>query len=1469
MTRARATTLVLVNWKGVFYEKYDLDDHVTALEGDNGAGKTTVMIAAYVVLLPDMGRLRFTNVGEGDPTGGDRGVHGRLGHPGRPSYAFVAFRLPKGRRLVAGVRLEAKGEPSVELTPLLLEGIADDVELADLFLLRMEGVDRVPELDELRQNVARVGGRLTVFKSAKEYFATLFEHGITPLRLVTDEERSRFNDLLRTSMTGGLSRALTSGFRTFLLKEESGLADMLIRMRNNLEACRRTRLEVRQSRQLEREIHGVFEAGDAMFAAAMHATKERALECQRRVETATGERDAYARAHEQQREGLESAKRRHDGAIAALERAQAQLGEARRWHGRVLEAHAIDKRRAEAEGALGELRPQLQLAGSARQAAADERERRRVATRQALDAQRRAADGLAALQTGLEELHRRAYEHRAVQRHLEEARTILERPQLDPSEVDAAREHAGSEIEAVDRERSELAMRIADAARHRGEHAEAMAALRTILGSTPSVDEAHAQAREALARIAAWRTTAAQEHVVVEQLRDAEQRAVLQRTARERAAVLATDAAPLASSADVRAALSTAEAKLLALLDDLQTQTLRRAELSGAEQAVRARIDVLDGDSAVWREIDAAARRLEQSLDASVRSRSELHAARSVLEERRSAHEQIARDTAAARDCAQQEAAALERAGGAHHADLLTAAETVGGELVAAFFEDVPLDQAGPMEANLGPLASAIVVGDVRGAADLLRGRDRELDTIWLVEGPTVERLLSREVASVEGGDLVVEEAHATRLTRIPEHPTLGRRARSRRIASLRAHAESLRAQIEAAESELHRVDRLREDADFLLAQVHALESGDPASRHASAVAEAAALEREIAATLERIDELTGSRSSMTATVDALRDLLPVASLLDEPDLTAQCEQLQAAVEACRQAQRELARTHEAASVLGRLLDALVRAPVDERDVEPIQARVSVLAARRRALYLAIDALAYVADHRAALAWTDAAHELARKEGLVPALQRQHDQATENAASEQRRLDEADAALERSGKAFDGLDAQRILHETARDREQLALDDTGIDDPSESAVKRAEQAVRQLEQTIVDATSQERSLFGEVAVGTERLEQRAKELADAETKLETEIKEWRPSQQSWDRLRDAAETDGLVTASLSERLLRTGQGSPNLRTEARSQAKLLEERLGGATGGAEILQRVQAWLHGDDQATGDAFRQAWVVVRDWLRRRIPAQIAEVDDPLDGLRRLQRQLASLEEQLERQEAELRGTSQDVARAIDVHIRRAQGQVRRLNQELTDVRFGTIAGIEIALQRNDRLAGVLEAFRGGSAQELLFGQAMPLEEALDELLRRHGGGRSRGEKLLDYREYLDVAVNVRRQGHDQWERVNPAKLSTGEAIGVGAALMMVVLTAWERSANLLRAKRGVGTLRLLFLDEANRLSKDNLAVLFDLCENLDLQLLIAAPEVAQARGCTTYRLVRRVLENGEAEVLVSGRRSTAVA
>ncbi len=68
-------------------------------------------------------------------------------------------------------------------------------------------------------------------------------------------------------------------------------------MRANLDACRRTRTEVQESRRLEQEIGGVFEAGQTVFAAAFLATRERADELSRRVEEAEAVRASAETAY--------------------------------------------------------------------------------------------------------------------------------------------------------------------------------------------------------------------------------------------------------------------------------------------------------------------------------------------------------------------------------------------------------------------------------------------------------------------------------------------------------------------------------------------------------------------------------------------------------------------------------------------------------------------------------------------------------------------------------------------------------------------------------------------------------------------------------------------------------------------------------------------------------------------------------------------------------------------------------------------------------------------------------------------------------------------------------------------------------------------------------------------------------------------------------------------------------------------
>ena len=428
-----------------------------------------------------------------------------------------------------------------------------------------------------------------------------------------------------------------------------------------------------------------------------------------------------------------------------------------------------------------------------------------------------------------------------------------------------------------------------------------------------------------------------------------------------------------------------------------------------------------------------------------------------------------------------------------------------------------------------------------------------------------------------------------------------------------------------------------------------------------------------------------------------------------------------------------------------------------------------------------------------------------------------------------------------------------------------------IPDPTEAAVATARDELHRLKEEATTLVTELDVLKTTQGRREAEQAQAVREYGEAEEKVAAERREAEPALDRWERLRAAVADRNLLASVVTSGTSDVSgiRGHVNLVQEAHKQRAVLVERLRAAHGAQDLLAKVDKNAEGEGIGFADVYLELWLAVRDWLRRRLPAQVAEVDDPREALLRLRDQLTGLEERLGRQEDDLRGASEDVARGIDVQIRKARGQVSRLNQNLGGVSFGSIEGIRVKVQSVERMEQVLRALREGAVQGLLFQENLPIEEALDEIFRRYGGGRSGGQRLLDYREYVHLQVEVRRTAGSDWEVANPTRLSTGEAIGVGAALMMVVLTEWERDANLLRGKRAHGSLRFLFLDEANRLSHDNLGVLFDLCQTLDLQLLIAAPEVARAEGNTTYRLVRRVDADGREEVLVSGRRTRAEA
>jgi chromosome partition protein MukB len=1470
VTRVRAQSLALVNWKGVFYERYSLDEHVTALEGDNGAGKTTVMIAAYVAMLPDMARLRFTNVGEGDSTGGDKGIWGRLGDPNRPSYTVVAFELT-GEYVLAGVHLERKGEPSVELTPFLISELAPGIALQEVLLLRSSDGDFVPELSDLRENVTRLGGRMEVFRTAREYFAALFERGIMPLRLGAEEERSRFNDMLRTSMTGGISRALTSEFRSFLLKAESGLADTLIRMRANLDACRRTRTEVNEAQALEKEISAVHEAGSAMFAAALLATRERAEELRRRLEEATEKRDAALFERDAVERECAAQVLERDSLVTRLTTARAEHEGAQRTLDQVTAANQIAKRINALDAQLLGLRDGLEIATTAMKRAEQSKLHRLGERGRAEENYRLAAAGLADLRAGLEELHRRADAHRTVMRRLEEARAALGIEVISVEDIGAHELSTQALITEIDQSRSELDATLGGAQVHAKEHARTMRSLSFILEQEVDAIDAHARARMAIRNLSDLEAIAERARSIEEGLQQNRMLLQRQREVQARAQELSLSGGVLASAQDVVTALQCVEADVRGVEDQARGHDSQAEDCRRSRQALRRKDGELQTRAVRWRELDTVASRLEATLGAGLRTGEELEAARQILDEARDAVQGNLDSLRTTRTETIEKARNLEQSGGLFHPDLLVARDFAGGELLASHFDEIDPQAAGQIQARLGPLADAIVVEDARVAAHSLAGRVRELDTIWFVEAGALHDVVAQSGEdTIEAGskDVIVEQPGIARTTRVPAMPTLGSKARQRLIVQLHSQADELLDRIGAADTQLSEIRSNRTDTALLTRELATLSLGDPAAELAQVSVQMEDLRCRLDEHVESARETWLRAGQLSQRANKLRTLLGDSFLLDEPDLSLKVEELANAWRSVIHARGELVRVADARHTLIDKLETLRRLPLSLSEQELLRAQLEQLSERRTGLFLALDALGYVLKHRHALDWGEAECTLAAQQDLVPALSEQCETANQEQQRAIAAAVKADEAWEYARVQWRSIDDSRNALAVSREQAQADLKEKGVEDPSDGAVLRARESTERLSAVILALDTAERRLAETIAQLAERLTARQRSLTEAQERWDREDREWRPADELWERLRAKAVTHRLLTPGISTRLLNVGTGSVNLRSDARTWAKALEERLSKAKGGKDVLEQIRALQPGQDQTTGEDSLQIWIVTRDWLRRRVPSQIAEVDDPQEALERLRRHLSHLGERLNDQEQRLRGASEDVARGIDVHIRSAQRQVKQLNLELEGVRFGTIRSMQIRLSRDDRMEAILGALREGSAQDLLFAPTMPVEDALEALLARFGGrGMTVGQKLLDYREYVDIAVEIQRQASADWERVNPARLSTGEAIGVGTALMMVVLTAWERSANLFRAKRSMGTLRFLFLDEANRLSQDNLQVLFELCKAVELQLLIAAPEVARAVGCTTYRLVRRATADGAEEVLVTGRRAVA--
>ena len=170
---------------------------------------------------------------------------------------------------------------------------------------------------------------------------------------------------------------------------------------------------------------------------------------------------------------------------------------------------------------------------------------------------------------------------------------------------------------------------------------------------------------------------------------------------------------------------------------------------------------------------------------------------------------------------------------------------------------------------------------------------------------------------------------------------------------------------------------------------------------------------------------------------------------------------------AAREAAGELQRVAQPRIVLEERIDVLRAPPPTEDEMARLRSEKERIAARCEVLTRALMALRYVIEHRAALDWSDAEEALRSEKTLVPALERQLEEARRAADAAGEALKGAEARLRETETRANETDAEVKSHEEALARDREEWERLGIEDKAEVGDDQLAIAESRVEETQV------------------------------------------------------------------------------------------------------------------------------------------------------------------------------------------------------------------------------------------------------------------------------------------------------------------------------------------------------------------------------------------------------------------
>ncbi|MCO6549461.1 MAG: chromosome partition protein MukB [Gilliamella sp.] len=1453
-------SLTLINWNGFFARTFELDQLVTTLSGGNGAGKSTTMAAFVTALIPDLTLLHFRNTTEAGATSGsrDKGLHGKL-KPG-VCYSMLDVINSRNQRIICGVRLQqvAGRDKKVDIKPFLLQGLSISVSPTELVTERLNDKQaRILSLPELKDKAESMEGIIfKQFNSITDYHSVMFDFGILPKRLRSPSDRSKYYRLIEASLYGGISSAITRSLRDYLLPENSGVRKAFQDMEAALRENRMT-LEAIRVTQSDRDLfkHLITESTNYVAADYMRHNNERRVH----IESVLGLRRDMFKTQDllisNQYRQVEMAKelKEYQDAQNDLETdLQAANDHLNLAQTALRQQEKIDRYQADLDDLNLKLEEQNEVVLEANEQYQTYREQVEQTEQEVDEIKTQLAD----YQQALDVQQTRAIQYQQALQALKNAQSLCQLPKLDISNIENHYELFEEKQKEITEQVLELEQKlsVSDAAINQFDRAYQLVI--KLVGNVTRSD-AFAAAKEALRQWPSQCYQAEQAEHLQLQLDELEQRFFEQKEAESLLTQFCKRIERQVNYDELDDLKQELELQLDETAERANESSEKRIEFRQELEQTQSKIADYRQKAPLWLKAqDALIALQEQTSEQFNNSQDVTQHMQKLLEKERilvTERDQIS----FRRNQLDVQIEQLNQPSGVDDGRLSSLAERFNGVLLSEIYEDVTIDDAPYFSALYGPSRQAIVVPDlslVKQQLENLTASDEDYpEDIYFIEGdPSSFDDSVFDCEEMNKAVLVKTGDRQWRFSSFPKVPLFGRAAREIHLEKLSAERDELHERYATISFDLQKLQRIEQNVGQFIGQHLGVAFDiDPEAEAQKLTTRRTEIERQLSSQ-ESIDKQNQQQvTNCKEQLATINRLVAQMHLLADDDLADRVDDLREQVAQAQESAQYVSRNGNTVSELEPIL-AVLQSDPEQNDA--LREQYNTVKAQQQTIRQQVFALTEVMQRRAHFSYEDSAGMLNENSDLNEKLRSRLEvvevQRTEARSQMQQYQDKYNQYNQTLASLKSAFETKRdMLHELQKEIEQIGVKADAITE--ERARLRRDEIHQKLNNNRQHCTSLEKQLIMCESEMTQLQKRLTQTLRDYKHLREQVVQ----AKAGWCLVLR------LVKENSVERRLHRRELAYLSADELRSMSDKALGSLRLAVNDNEHLRDVLRLS--EDPKRPERKIQFYIAVYAHLRERIRQDIVKTDDPIEAIEQMEIELSRLTEELTSREQQLAISSKSVSNIIRKTIQREQNRIRMLNQGLQAVAFGQVNGVRLNVNVREAHSTLLAALADeqNEHQDLFSNNRITFSEALAKLYQRLNphidmGQRTAqniGEELLDYRNYLEMDVEVNR-GADGWLRAESGALSTGEAIGTGMSILLMVIQSWEEESKRLRNK-DILPCRLLFLDEAARLDAKSIATLFELCERLEMQLIIAAPENISPEKGTTYKLVRKVINNQE--------------